>query len=78
MITRNPWARWSALAASPAIQIASVIAHNADGTSTVTALDGAATWRVAGTDVAIGEYALIAEGRILETAADLPTATVEV
>ncbi len=78
MITRNPWARWTALSASPTVQIASVIAHNEDGTSTVTALDGAATWRVAGTSVPIGEYAMIAEGRILESAADLPTATVEV
>lgn len=78
MISRNPWVRWNALQRSAAITIASVIAHNADGTSTVTALDGASTWRVAGTDVDVGQYALIREGRILEAAAALPTATIEV
>lgn len=74
MTSRNPWARWSALQ----IQVASVMVHNADGTSTVQALDGGATWNVAGTDVDVGQFALIKEGRILEQAAALPTSNIEV
>lgn len=67
----NLWRRFQALLPSDPLHYAEMIAHNADGTSTVESPAGK-QYRVRGQDVAVGDHAYIQSGRILEEAPSLP------
>lgn len=69
----NPWAAFRGLLPSRQPQIASVLAHNGDGTSTVQTLDGLSTYRARGQLVAVAAYALVRDGAVVEQATDLGT-----
>ena len=69
----NPWASFAGLLPSRQPQIASVLAYNSDGTSTVQSLDGLSTYRARGHLVAVAAYALVRDGAVIEQATDLGT-----
>lgn len=76
-MSRNLWAQFKRLNPDAPLLVATVTAHNADGTSTVQFPDGGST-RVASQDVAINDKAFIREGRIEGEAPDLPVVNVQV
>jgi len=67
----NPWSRFRGLQASETTIIATVNAHNPDGTSTLTTPEGY-DMRAIGRDVAIGSNAYVTAGRITGAAPQLP------
>lgn len=73
----NPWTAFRKLLPSDPLLVAEVIAHNADGTSTVQTPDGAIL-RVRGQGVAVGAKAFVRGGAIDGEAPDLTSYTVEV
>lgn len=73
----NPWTAFKKLLPSDPLLVADVLAHNADGTSTVQTPDGA-TMRVRGQSVAVGLKAFVRGGQIEGEAPSLTTYTVEV
>lgn len=60
---RNPWLEFRALLPTPALYVVKVLAHNADGTSTV-AFPTGDSFRVRGQDVAVGLFAFVRDGVI--------------
>ncbi len=73
----NIWTRFKGLLPSRALQVVTVLAVNANGTSQVQS-DAGNEWTVLGDSVAAGDKALVQDGRIIAEAADLPTYTVTV
>lgn len=73
----NVWTQFRKLLPSQAVLSGTVEAQHSDGTSTVTLPDGA-QMRVLGTQVAVGNRALIRGGEIISEAPTLPTYDAEV
>lgn len=73
----NVWSQFRRLLPSHALLSGEVTAHNADDTSLVELPDGAVL-RVYGTQVAVGDRALVRAGEIVGEAPDLPTYDAEV
>lgn len=67
----NVWTQFKKLLPSQALLTGEVIAHNADGTSTVELPDGSLI-RALGTGVAIGSNAFVRGGEIVGAAPKLP------
>lgn len=66
------WQRFRGLGPSTTTLVATVTAHNPDGTSTLETPEGY-PMRALGQGVVVGAVAYVREGRILGTAANLPT-----
>jgi len=73
----NPWVQFRRLVGQEPLLVADVIAHNADGTSTVQTPEGH-TLRVRGQSVSVGSKAFVRAGQIEGEAPALPAYTVEV
>ncbi len=73
----NLWKQFSALLPSDPLLVATVTAHNSDGTSTVQ-YPGGGTAVVRGQSVAIGAKAFIQSNQIQGAAPDLPLIELEV
>ena len=73
----NNYQRLRVLTARAIRTVATVTAHNPDGTSAVELMSGTSI-TVLGQDVAIGSKAYIEDGRIIGAAADLPYADIDV
>ena len=67
----NLYKQFLDLMPSEPLQVGEVTAHNADGTSSVTILDGS-TLRARGTDVSVGNRAFVKGGVIQGRAPSLP------
>lgn len=67
----NLWTQFSALLPGDPLLVGYVLAHNADGTSTVR-LPGNHTLRVQGQSVAVGLNAFVQSGRVQSQAPALP------
>lgn len=59
----NPWRQFQGLLPAPSLYVVRVIAHNADGTSTVE-MPGGGQFTVRGQDVAEDAYAFVRDGVI--------------
>ena len=65
------WQRFRGLGPSTTLLVATVSAHNPDGTSTLTTPEGYPL-RAIGQTVAVGAVAYVREGRVVGEAAALP------
>lgn len=74
---RNLWTRFSALLPARRRFIGAVVAHNADGTSTITTSAGG-TFRARGQGVSIGQQAEIEDGAVVRVAPSLTTLNIDV
>ena len=74
---RNLWSRFSNLLPSRRRFVGAVVAHNADGTSTITTSAGG-TFRARGQLVAIGQQAEIEDGAVVRVAPNLATFNIAV
>lgn len=72
----NLWAQWTGLLPSRRRVIGSVVAHNADGTSTIQISGG--VFRARGQTVPIGQQAEVESGAVMRQAPTLETFTIEV
>jgi hypothetical protein len=72
----NAWTRFQSLLPRQRLIIASVIAHNADGTSTLQTIEGA-TIRAKGQSVAVGQLAEVQAGEVLRAAAQLSSTAID-
>jgi hypothetical protein len=68
----DTWKRFQGLGASETTIVATVSAHNPDGTSTLVTPEGYPL-RALGSAVAVGMKAYVRGGRVVDQAADLPT-----
>lgn len=73
----NPWVKFGALIAPGAKAVVTVTAVNSNGTSTVTLRTGE-TITVQGTSVAVGDKAVIQNGRIIGQAPALAAVAVDI
>lgn len=73
----NLWRRFQTLLPSDPLLVGEVVSHNADGTSTLQAPDGAYL-RVRGQGVTVGLMAFVRGGRIEGEAPNLPDYEVDV
>ena len=73
----NVWSQFKKLLPSQALLAGQVMAHNADGTSTVQLPDGAQI-KARGTDVAVGSKAFVRGGEIVGEAPSLSVFDAEV
>lgn len=73
----NLWANWRKLVPAAPLLAGDVIAHNADGTSTIQ-LGGGGTVRARGTQVTVGSRAFVRGGIVEGEAPDLPYSEVTV
>lgn len=73
----NIWKQFSSLLPTAPLQIGQVVAHNSDGTSSVT-LPGAITIRARGQGVAVGTYAFVQGGQVQGEAPNLPVSYVAI
>ena len=73
----NPWVRFSELVKPGARVVVTVAAQGGDGTSVVTLRDGS-QMRVQGDSVAVGDRAVIQQGRITGGAPGLPLVDLEI
>ena len=74
---QNLFRRFQALIPDEPILYAEIITHNADGSSTVETPQGG-QFRVRGQSVAVGDFAYLQGGRIIEEAPALPSHEVTV
>lgn len=74
---RNLWTRFTTLLPSRRRFVGAVVAHNADGTSTLTTTAGG-TFRARGQTVPIGQQAEVEDGAVVRQAPSLPTVAIEV
>lgn len=65
------WRRFQGLGPSQTTLVATVTAHNPDGTSTLETPEGY-SMRAKGRDVDVGRVAYVQDGRVLGEAASLP------
>lgn len=75
-MTPNLWSRFASLIPVRRRQVGAVIAHNADGTSTIQMAVG--TFRARGTSVAIGQQAEVEDGAVIRQAPTLTTYSISV
>lgn len=73
----NLWRRFQELLPTDPLLVGEVLAHNADGTSTLEAPDGA-VYRARGQSVAVGNNAFVRGGVVQGPAPDLPAYEAEV
>ena len=73
----NLWAQFRALLPADPLVVVEIIAHNLDGTSTVTTPEGG-VMRVLGQGVAVGLRAFVRSGAVEGEAPTLPVYTAEV
>jgi len=73
----NLWSQFQKLLPSEPLLIGDVTAHNADGTSTIQAPDGA-QYRAQGQTVSVGLKAFVKAGRVVDEAPNLTSYVVEV
>lgn len=73
----NKWARFDDLIADDPVQVGTVTAHNADGTSTILYVGGGLV-RLPGQTIPVGTKAFVGKGRIIGEAPDLPYIEIEV
>lgn len=73
---RNLWSRFADLLPTRRRQVGAVVAHNADGTSSIQIAGG--VFRAKGQGVPIGQHADIEDGAVVRQAATLPGYTIEV
>ena len=73
----NNFRRFKNLTTSNVRTVATIISHNADGTSTVELMNGASI-TVLGQSVAVGFKAYVESGRVIGQAADLTYMEVEI
>lgn len=73
----NLWQQFRQLLPDDPVLLVDVVAHNADGTSTVNLLDGTPL-RVRGQGVATGNRAYIQSGQIQGEAPTLPVSDIEI
>lgn len=71
----NVWTRFQSLLPRSRLIMASVVAHNADGTSTLQTIDGS-TIRAKGQGVPVGQLAEVQGGEVLRAAALLPVSAI--
>ncbi len=74
---RNLWTRFSALLPTRRRFIGAVVAHNADGTSTITTSAGG-SFRARGQSVSIGQQAEVEDGAVMRQAPTLVTYEIDV
>lgn len=73
---RNLWSRFSTLLPTRRRFVGAVVAHNADGTSTITTSAGG--FRARGQLVAIGQQAEVEDGAVVRQAPSLTTVAIDV
>ncbi len=73
---RNAWALFEGLLPTRRRIVGAVVAHNADGTSTIQIAGG--FFRARGQDVAIGQQAEVEGGAVVRQAPTLTTVNIEV
>ncbi len=74
---RNLWSRFATLLPTRRRFVGAVVAHNADGTSTLTTSAGG-TFRARGQTVPIGQQAEVEDGAVVRQAVTMPTVVIEV
>lgn len=75
-MTPNLWTRFAALLPVRRRQVGAVIAHNADGTSTIQLAVG--TFRARGTSVPVGQQAEVEDGAVVRQAPSLTIVNIDV
>ena len=73
----NIWQEFQGLLPAPALLVCEIIAHHADGTSTVELPDGS-QFRARGTIVEIGAFAFVQGGEVKSEAPGVVPASLEV
>jgi hypothetical protein len=73
----NLWSQFRALLPQDPLLVGQVIAHNSDGTSSIT-LPGNVTIRAIGQSVAVGLWAFVQSGTVQTEAPSLPSYVVTV
>lgn len=74
---RNLWTRFTTLLPTRRRFVGAVVAHNADGTSTLTTSAGG-TFRARGQAVPIGQQAEVEDGAVVRQAPSLSTVMIDV
>lgn len=74
---RNLWSRFATLLPTRRRFVGAVVAHNADGTSTITTSAGG-TFRARGQLVGIGQQAEVEDGAVVRQAPSLTTVAIDV
>jgi hypothetical protein len=74
---KNPWLEFRGLLPAAPLYVVEVIAHNADGTSTVE-MPGGDQFRVRGQGVGIGDFAFVRDGVIEGEAPAVAPVTLDV